>query len=509
MRISGRAGRLPDVSPGNGESFQNHTVCLCNSLPHNMVATIYAFKSPHPPPILNARAMEKKTATIDISAFLDKAGDAFALPQVLVEILRIVDSEQASADDLAEIIMHDPSLTARLLKMANSSYYWRGEEVRTVNQAVIKLGSSMVKCLALSASVFQPDDGLEEDGFDIRDLYSHFLGTAIAARFIAEEVGFKEPEEAFVAGLLHDLGHILLLKVMPDRHVALLRDYLYDENLPEHERELYGTDHAELGKGIAESWNLPTGFASALEKHHRRLNQEQIDSLEGLDLIVAVADHVSGAVHSHSNRNVERRLEISAMLTKALKVSDGFISRVSAKLLSEIANAAEFLSIDIGDPMAIIQRANSQLFESYATIESLFKERQDLSRRIIEEEHRIGAMRSRDIAIATLSHYINNAATIISGRTQLLEMMVKSDKLQDPEGKLGETLTVIDTSLMKIMAVLTELKALGNLENVEFYNDSDAINIDKNIHRRMGKMGVTFNAIDNKPVLTERDIVSE
>jgi HD-like signal output (HDOD) protein len=453
--------------------------------------------------------MERKTTKIDVSAFLDKAGDAFALPQVLIEILRIVDNDKASADDLATIIMHDPSLTARLLKMANSSYYWRGEEVRTVNQAVMKLGSSMVKCLALSASVFQPEESMEDEGFDIRDLYSHFLGTAIAAKFIAEEVGFKSPEEAFVVGLLHDLGHILLLKVTPDRHVVLLRDYLYDESLSERERELYGTDHAKLGKGIAEAWNLPTGFASALEKHHRRLNQEQIDSLEGLDLIVAVADHVSGAVHSHGNRDVERHLEISVMLTNALKVSDGFISRVSAKLLSEIANAAEFLGLDIGDPMAIIQRANSQLFESYATIESLFKERQELSRRIIEEEHRIGAMRSRDIAIATLSHYINNAATIISGRTQLVEMMVTSGKLQDPEGKLGETLTVIDTSLMKIMAVLTELKALGNLENVEFYNDSDAINIDKNIHRRMGEMGITLDTIDDKPVLTERKIASE
>ncbi len=453
--------------------------------------------------------MEKENAGIGIDMFLDRVGDAFALPQVMVEVLRVVDSPNSSADDLAEVIMHDPSLTARLLKMANSSYYRRGGEVKSAHQAVIMLGSSMVKCLALSASVFQSENSMEEDGFDIRELYSHFLGTAIAAKFIAEEVGMRKPEEAFIAGLLHDLGHILLLKVMPDRHSTLLKNHLYDEKLLELEHEAYGTDHTLLGKGIAESWNLPASFASALESHHKRLSREQIDNLEKLDLIVTMADHVSGAVHSRGNRNVERHLEISGLLTTALNVSDEFVSRVSAALLGEIADVADFLGIDIGDPMSIVQRANAQLFESYATIEALFKERQELTRRVLDEERKLGEMRSRDIAIATLSHYVNNAATIISGRVQLLEGMVRSGKLIDPEGKLGDGLRAIDTSLMKIMAVLTELKALSNLEDVEFYNDSDAINIDEAIQRRLGEMGVTLDTIVGEPILPKEKTLSK
>jgi len=433
--------------------------------------------------------MKQSSARTAVLSQLENMDEVFALPQVIMELLQLVDSEQTTAGKIASVVMHDPNLTAKLLKMANSGFYRRGLEIATVNQAVMVLGVSMVKCLALSAAIFRPsEDFPDSNSFDIRELYSHFLGTAIAARMIAEEAGFNKPEEAFVAGLLHDLGHLLLIKAMPEVQIGLLSEHAYDPDLTKKERDLYGLDHAELGEMIARKWNLPEAFQSAIGNHHRMISEPALSELNKLDLIVLLADRLSGRAYAKGNRDIERHIQDVALVTSALDLQEELPGEIGLKLLSEIMEAAKFLGLDIGDPMVIVQRANRQLFESYSTIEALFKERQELSRRIIEEEYRIGAMRSKDIAIATLSHYINNAATIISGRSQLMQLMVKSGKLNDADGKLSEGLAVIDLSLTKIMAVLSELKALSDLDNVKFYNDSDAINIDENIRRRMEQM---------------------
>ncbi len=432
--------------------------------------------------------------------------DIFALPQVLVEVLQIVDNEDAPIGKLTAAIMHDPCLTAKILKMANSSYYTRGIEISTVNQAIVRLGFSMVKCLVLSASIFQPNKRLEEvEGFDIRELYSCFLGVAIASRLIAERTDYPKREEAFVAGLLHDFGHIYLLKVSPEKHIPLLREHFYSQDLRMVERETYGMDHAQIGRAIAHKWALPNCLASAIGNHHMNIDRNSIDSVSRLDLIVMLADHVSRRAYSNEKRNIERYLKTVTLISDALNVDKEFMAELSLTLASEIIDAAQFLGIDIGDPFTILQRANKKLFESYVTIESLFKERHVLSQRILEEERRVGMMRSKNIAIATLSHYINNAATIISGRAQLMQMMLKSGEIKDSGNKVAAALDLTETSLSKIMAVLSELKDLTSLDDGEFYNDSDALNIDEKVHRRMEAMKGQF---DNEPVLTGPDQIS-
>lgn len=443
------------------------------------------------------QSAEKK----DIGAGLAHVDDLFALPQVLAEVLQAVDNEDTSAVKLASAIMHDPNLTAKILKMANSSYYRRGSEISTVHQAIVRLGLSMVKCLVLSVSVFQPDKRLNSlVGFDIREFYSSLTGVAIASKFIAEEIGYAKPEEAFVAGLLHDFGHLYLLKAEPETHIPLLNDHFYSHDLIDVEQQTYGMDHAQIGKFISRKWGLPTCLQSAIGNHHMRVDSQNIHETEKLDLIVILADLLSCRAYSNQKRNIEHYLDAVKLLTDSLRLKKEFVGELSFKLATEIMKAAEYLGIDIGDEMKIMQRANRELFESYCTIESLFRERQELSQRVLAEERRVGMMRSKNIAIATLSHYINNAATIISGRTQLLQLTLESGEITDNSGKLNGALSVIDTSLCKIVAVLSELKDLTSLDNGKFYNNSDALNIDENVRLRMQEMEGKF---DIEPILSE------
>ena len=445
--------------------------------------------------------MTQTVEKTNIGARLAHVDDIFALPQVLAEVLQAVDSRDTSAESLAQAIKHDPNLTAKILKMANSSYYRRGSEISTVHQAIVRLGLSMVKCLALSVSVFQPDERLNSiEGFDIREFYSSITAVAIASKLIANEVGYAKPEEAFVAGLLHDFGHLYLLKTEPDMHIALLNDHFYSHDLIDVEQKVYGMNHAQIGKFIAQKWGLPTCLQSAIGNHHMRIDSETVHQTDKLDLIVVLADHLSCRAYSNQKQNIERYLDTVKLLTDALEVKKEFVGELSFRLATEMMKASDFLGIDIGDPMKIMQRANRELFESYCTIESLFRERQELSQRVLEEERRVGMMRSKNIAIATLSHYINNAATIISGRTQLLQLTLESGEIVDKSGKLNGALSVIDTSLCKIMAVLSELKDLTSLDTGKFYNDSDALNIDENVRLRMEQMEGKYGT---DPILTE------
>ncbi len=433
--------------------------------------------------------MQKANETSRLPSNLESMDDVFALPQALLEVLRLIDSEGATAQKLAGAVMHDPNLTAKILRMANSSYYRRGLEVSTVNQAIMMLGVSMVKCLALSVSIFKSDERFEKfENFDIREVYSHFLGVAIASREIATEMGYKKPEEAFVAGLLHDFGHLYFLKVDPDHHIPLIRDSFYDQDLIKLELEQYGISHTQIGRLIAQKWNLPECLRNAIDNHHASIANDTADQFSDLELIVMLADHINSRAYSDDRRDLERHIETVSILSKKLGVRSEFITELGFRLLNEIVDAAGFLGINIGDPIKLMQRANRELFESYVTIEGLFKERQELSKRVIEEEYRIGALKSKNIAIATLSHYINNAATIISGRTQLMQLMVSSGELTDPETKVSEALKVIETSLSKIMVVLAELKDLTSLDGVKFYNNSDAIDIDESVRKRMAAL---------------------
>lgn len=428
-------------------------------------------------------------SVIDILAKLDHADEIFSLPQTLMEILEAVENEDWSAKSITAVINKDPGLTARVLRMANSSFYRRGSEIATVDRAVLVLGASMVKCLALSVAIYNPPQNIKgKFDYDVRSLYTHFLSTAIAARQICEATGLAKPEEAFTAGLLHDIGMLYILKVAPVEYTQILKQHEAGSGLVNLERETFDTDHAEIGYLISRQWKLPASLQNAIGNHHRITEYENFSEYDKLDQVIALANLINRHVFSPSGEFMEESINRIGNLTRALDINPDLVREINDKNLQETFKAAQHLGIDVGDPMTLLEKANRQIMRSYLTIESLFKERQDLSKQIIEEEHKLGAMQSKNIAVATLSHYINNAATAISGRIQLMQMLLKNDQIIDKKNKLQPALEVIDTSLTKILAVLAELKSLTSLDDLTFYKDSSTINIDENISRRLKTM---------------------
>ncbi|NIP41970.1 MAG: HDOD domain-containing protein [candidate division Zixibacteria bacterium] len=415
-------------------------------------------------------------SNIDILAKLDRADEIFSLPPTIPEIIQEMDSDDWSAKSLGAIINRNPDLAGRIVRIAKSDFFDTGSEIKTVNSAVNALGGQTVRSLALSFVIFSPPDEIERNlNFDIKPLYTHYVSTAVAAKQLAEKCGLEEAGKAFIAGLMHDIGMIYMIRVAPKEYIELLMRYEAGEDLVRMEREIFNTDHAEVGYLLSRKWKLPGGLQSAIGNHHRIAQQGDFGSHKKLDQIVALANLINRRVFCYSGCYAKENIRQIENLIKALGLDEKVTTEISDKNLRRTFEAANNIGIEIADPLMLLEKANHQIMRSYLTLESLLKERRELSRQIIVEEHEPGTIESKSSAVANISHFVNNTATAISGKIQLMEMLLRNDKIVDKEGKLAPALVVIDTSLKKILAVLTELKSITSPGDEKFSEDSSKI----------------------------------
>jgi len=192
------------------------------------------------------------------------------LPTLAAKLLELVDQSHTSAQTLAQFISQDQVIAARLLKMSNSAYYGQGREISSVHQAVVLLGFDMVREIALGVSVlnaFKSAQGL--DGFDISSFWDHCSAVALVSRKIAKGWIPHMASEAFTAGLLHDIGKVVLIQYLPDDFAkCLVQAKQENRNLHEVEREIFGTDHGQIGSWLAQRWKLPEALHEVMEFHH-------------------------------------------------------------------------------------------------------------------------------------------------------------------------------------------------------------------------------------------------
>jgi putative nucleotidyltransferase with HDIG domain len=193
-----------------------------------------------------------------------------SMSETLPAVIEACDNADTSVNDLTGLISADQSLVAMLLKLANSAYYGYARRIETLPEAIVLLGFSTIKSLAITATtmnlLFQSQDELS----DVRhEIWSHSLGVGVASRALARKRGNIHPEKAFVAGLLHDLGMIILSVYRKDEFLRVLaaaqdRGVTYEEA----EQELLGFTHAELGAQVAEAWSFPATHCEAIRFHH-------------------------------------------------------------------------------------------------------------------------------------------------------------------------------------------------------------------------------------------------
>ncbi len=185
------------------------------------------------------------------------------LPGMIEQISKAVESQRFSVDDIGKLISRDQVLSAKVLKLANSAFFGFSRKVGSLTQALVLLGFDVVKGLILTSSVFDLMKAKAEG------LWLHSMGVATASSIIAAHLEMEDAEEISLAGLLHDLGKVVLRAHMTEDMEAI-GALVEDQGLSTREAEqaVLGFTHAEVGRWLAESWKLPEQLAEPIQYHH-------------------------------------------------------------------------------------------------------------------------------------------------------------------------------------------------------------------------------------------------
>jgi putative nucleotidyltransferase with HDIG domain len=213
------------------------------------------------------------------------------LPTVVAKMLELVDNPKTSASSLANLIGRDQVLTAKILKLANSSFYAFPRQIATVKLALVVLGFESVKEMALSFSVLSSFKGENNKHFDTSLFWQHSVSVGACTRMLARETCYRLAGEAFVAGLLHDIGKVVLNQYLPKEFGEIqTRIFEGGQACEEAEKAVIGATHAEVGAWLAERWNLPVSLVEAIRWHQR---PEQCPRNAELPLLVYLGDYLS------------------------------------------------------------------------------------------------------------------------------------------------------------------------------------------------------------------------
>ena len=421
-----------------------------------------------------------------IIAQIKDDSNLLSLPQSLYQILNEVDKEDFSPQRLAEIIKTDPALTARILSLANSTFYQRFSKTTTVSQAVSVLGVSTVKYLALASSVLRPELIEKNSGIDPKDFFTYVLLNATTAESLARELQLKASEEMFIIGLLNDVGLIFLVHHYPSEYRQVLALKGKVESLRSAEIEILGIDHFEISHLLAKKWCLPQEMADAIGCQTIENLSEKVKKMQAT---IQLASLMNPENFSGFRSALEDRLVKVNEAADNLTLTREQMDSVTGRLMSSAIEAAELMGVDIGSVEDLLINANQEIWKAYFTIEHLFKIRQDLNSQLLKEEHVRGALEARNAAMATLFHYINNTIMAISGRSQIMNHRNQSGQFEELQENLGKDLNVIDKSIQKIVAVLEEVKEISHTEHDKLTGCSEAMNLDDRLNQRILKMG--------------------
>ena len=209
-----------------------------------------------------------------------------ALPTNVEKLITLTLDEEASPRKIAELISIDPALSAKLLRLVNSPFYSFAQRISTVTQAVVILGISSLRNIALSISVLDLFQNRRRLRSYLPRFLEHSLASGVAARFLAQETDYPLPEEAFMAGLLHDIGTLVLFECLPDLYPEVLNEATDRQvSLMETEVSMLGIHHARAGELLCRSWGLPRSLELAI-RHHGDPNLQWKKGNRESDLIV-------------------------------------------------------------------------------------------------------------------------------------------------------------------------------------------------------------------------------
>ncbi len=262
-------------------------------------------------------------------------------PAVIARITQMLQNPTTNAEELGLAIRTDQGLTTRVLRLVNSAFYGFPGKIGSISHAVVLLGFSTVKNIVLTASVLDIFKTNSGGKFNAREVWKHSLACGVTAQCLARVVGYEFQEECFVAGLLHDIGKVVLFQLAPDDFVRVVdcadrtKTLFYDS-----ECKLLGINHQEIGGMLIEQWRLPAKILSAVSSHHNPAAAEDDDSK--LTAIVHCADIFARAL-GYGNGGDKKIPPISDSAWDTLNLNGVNLERLFDTIWSEWEKAEAYV----------------------------------------------------------------------------------------------------------------------------------------------------------------------
>ncbi len=192
-----------------------------------------------------------------------------SIPFVISQVLGAVDNENLSASALASLIEKDQSLTIKVLTVANSPFYGFSRRISTIDLAIVILGLNTIKEIVLSLAIQKFFTNVRKDIFDVKSFWQYSVFCGAAGRVLARKLNYRLVGEAFVAGLMHDIGILILIQYFSTNFNEIRKRQLYQSmTFVEAEKVVMKCTHSDIGSWLANKWNLPENISKAIQYHH-------------------------------------------------------------------------------------------------------------------------------------------------------------------------------------------------------------------------------------------------
>ena len=257
------------------------------------------------------------------------AGALVSPPDVCIRIFELMEDDAASAPALGDVISRDTSLTARLLRIVNSPFYGFNRRIDTVSRAVTVIGTSELYNLAVAVTAVTSFSRIPNFIVNIDTFWRHGICAGIIARALARRCQVLHPERLFVAGVLHDVGSLLIYQRAPELARELLLSAQGDESsLARGEARVLGFDHAELGALLLEMWQLPQELTEAIRWHHdpAAARHSQLETAI-LHIADAVANHSEQGAF-YATPSAQARIEAEAWGILGIEADDALLADI-------------------------------------------------------------------------------------------------------------------------------------------------------------------------------------
>ena len=321
------------------------------------------------------------------------------LPTVASKLVSMTSKEETTIKDIADVISKDVSLSAKLLKVANSSFYSFPTKIGTINQAVSVMGTNAVRSLVLSFSFLNIRPSKRNDIFNYDRFWEKSLAAAVAAKLITADFEHIEAEEIFIAGLLQNIGEMIIARVFPGEYQRILeRTGQGQVSVPAAEKEVLGTDHTFIGYAVTRNWKFPAFLIEPIRYHH---HPEAFKNKDANIKLALNAVHLSDIIVNilYSPRPETFHKQFKEKCRSLVGLEEQTIERILETVHTEIEQIAYDFGLQIENPkpiQEILQEANIALSLMNLNYEQMNKalvkaklQLQSLTRELAEKNQRL------------------------------------------------------------------------------------------------------------------------